>query len=96
MIDGKQGVGFAAAESRLELDHRIAALTVEPFGHRKKQETHPLGDEGAFVECGGVLVFAGGFPVFDRRDVGCKFGLLEGALQKVWMWGNGFAPGFHG
>ena len=41
VIDGQHGVRLAAAEGRLELDDRLAALAVEPLRHLGEQRRMP-------------------------------------------------------
>ena len=40
--DGQHGVGLAAAERRLQLDHRVAALARQALHHRAQQYPHAL------------------------------------------------------
>ena len=95
VIDGQHAVGLAAAKGRLQLDHRLAALAVEPLHHLDQQQAQPLRDEGALVEGGGILVLARGLAGLDGGDVGGKLRLLKGAFQDILMGCGYFAPGFH-
>jgi hypothetical protein len=96
MIDRQHGMGLAAAERGLKLDHRLPAPGRQAQRHLRQQQAHAFGDEGAGIEGDRILIFAGGLAGVDGGDVGGELGLLEGAFQDILMGnGEGFSPGFH-
>ena len=74
VVNGQHRVRLAAAESGLELDHRVAAFATEPLDHRVQQQPHAFGDEGTPEEQRRVLVSA--FRArMHARQVGGEFSL---------------------
>jgi hypothetical protein len=60
------------------------------------QQPHPFGDEGPGEELSRVLVFRRRRAAGNLGDVGGEFGLLESALEDVFVGAGDFAPGFEG
>ena len=96
VVDGEQGVGLAAAEGGLQLDHRLAARAVQALRHLDEQQAHALGDEGALEEGGGVLVLARRLAGAHGGDVGGELRLQEGAFEHVGMGNGDLSPRLHG
>lgn len=69
-------MGFAATEVGLQLDHRIAALAIEPLQGATQQVAHAGGDESAAVELNRIGVFGGPEPATHLIEVGGELGLL--------------------
>ena len=91
----EERVRLTAAEGRLELDDRLAALAGQPLGHLGKQERHAFGDVRAVEEECGILVDVGRLARTDGRDVGGELRLLERAFEHVGVGNRDFTPGFH-
>jgi hypothetical protein len=86
-------VRLTAAEGGLELDDRVAAGAGDPFHHRVEEESHSLGDVGAFEEEHRVAILGAGGAGMDAGEVGRELRLLEGALQDVFVRDGDLPPG---
>ena len=95
MVDGQHRVRLTATESRLQLNHRLAASADQPLSDLGKEQPHSFGDEGAIVERRGVLVFLGRLARMHRRDIGRELGLLESSFQHIAVRNGNLSPRFH-
>ena len=93
MIEGQHRVGFAATEVGLQLDHRFAALAVEPFEGDAQQGSHAGGDEGAAVELAGIGVLLAADATAHLVEVGGELGLLILAGGYIGVGRDHLAPG---
>jgi hypothetical protein len=76
VIQREHGVGLAAAEVRLELNHWVAALPGEPADRPDQQPLEAVGQVGAAEELDRVAVFVAAFAQVNLPQVGSEFGLL--------------------
>ena len=96
VVDRQHGVRLAAAERRLQLDDRVATFARQTLHHGIEQQTHALGDEGALEKQRRILVLRRRRAIVDTRQICGELGLLESALQHIFMRNGDFAPGFEG
>ena len=75
VIHRKQGVRLAAAEGGLELDDRIAALSVEALDHRVSSRRIPSVMKVRSKNADRVLIFPRRLAGVNGRDVGGKLRL---------------------
>ena len=94
MVDSQKRVGLAATKSSLQLNNRVAPLARQPLDDGVEQEAHAFGNECPLEEEGCVLIFRRRYALMHLRNVGCEFGLLEGALQDIFVRDGDFAPRF--
>ena len=93
VVKGEHGVGFAAAEVGLQLDHRVAArLTRQAPERALKEPGQAVGHVGATEELDGVAILAGGITALDLGEVGGKLGLGVAAARDVGMRHHHLAP----
>ena len=93
VIEGQHGVGLAATEVGLQLDHRFTALAVEPFEGEAQQGPHAGGNEGTAVELGGVGVLLAADATTHLVEVGGELGLLVLARGHIGVGHDHIAPG---
>jgi len=92
MVKRQHAVGFAAAEIRLQLDHRVAALPADAAYAVAEELLQSLGDEGAPEELGGVLVLGCRLAQVHLPQIGRELRLLVFAAGHVPVRGDNFAP----
>ncbi len=85
-------MGLAAAEIRLQFDHRIAAFAAQAQERLGEQPLQALRDERAAEEFGGVLVFVGPFALVNLPEIGGELGLLISAGCDIRVRRDNFAP----
>jgi hypothetical protein len=92
MIERQHGVGLAAAEIGLQLDHRIAALSCQAQHAVDEQAFEALGKKGAVKKLAGVFILIGTFAQMHLPKIGGKLGLLVAAAGHIGMGDDHLAP----
>ena len=93
VVEREHRVRLAAAEVRLQLDHRVAAGSREPPHRAFQQPLQPLGQEGPPEELHRIAVFRTGGAGVDRREVGGELRLLEVAGGHILVGLDHLPPG---
>ncbi len=87
-------MGLAAAESRLQPDHRLSAGTGQPRRRGGQDLFHSMCNVSDIEECSGVLIVGRRTAELDSGEVGGELRLAEPAGQNVGMRAGDSAPRF--
>src|SRR5690349_9437436 len=86
-------MGFAAAEIRLQLDHRVAALAVQTLDRTSQQALEAFRQIRAAEELDRLAVFVRALADMHLPEVSRELRLLVAPARNVWMRAHHLPPG---